>query len=513
MEVRNPSTGAHVTLKPDQVSHFNHFAQVLTRQLEYLDLSVMGSGKTYITDALAIHYGLTLLVICPKTAKGKWRQVIAETGARCAQILSYNSLRSVKSKNGEILRVLKHGLLERKDDVGRKSYFVPTDKFQQLVQGGILLVLDEIQNIKNNSSQFRACKALTTCILTQKATVSRFGLLSGSPFDKEEHVVNLLRLMGYIRNPQLFVFHRQVHTLKLLGAQELIDACCRFHGFEKTVAAKEKIKLNKTTVHQLCFRLFIDVIKPDICAAMASPLIDAVRDVKDGYYRLAEPDRQALITAIAELGRAARFNRNDQTIGQKDIEWGGITKALQHIELAKVPLLIRLAREKLQRNPKAKVIIFVSYIQSLINLCGGLNEFMPMCLYGQTKDSDRELIIKFFQEDDRYRLLVSNLRVGGASIDLHDTRGDRPRTIFIVPTYSILDLHQASYRAFRQGTRSTSTVRNVYGITGDTNEPDVLETSILRALAKKKDVLREVLDQQVAEGVKFPGDYPVEYEN
>ena len=113
-----------------------------------------------------------------------------------------------------------------------------------------------------------------------------------------------------------------------------------------------------------------------------------------------------------------------------------------------------------------KVIIFVSYTNSLLRTCEGLKQFDPLKLYGETSIRQRANVIQAFQTDDMKRLIVSNIKVGGTGIDLHDTVGNRPRFTFIVPTYSISDVHQAGGRAYRQGTMSTSTIRLVHGKTG-----------------------------------------------
>ena len=71
-----------------------------------------------------------------------------------------------------------------------------------MVQEGTLLIIDEIQNIKNISSQFLACQKLIEEIVTNFSgpfhvdgpkTKSRVLLLSGSPIDKQEHALHLFR--------------------------------------------------------------------------------------------------------------------------------------------------------------------------------------------------------------------------------------------------------------------------------------------------------------------------------
>ena len=108
--------------------------------------------------------------------------------------------------------------------VQRTFFFRVTPKFEELVKMGILLIFDEAQNVKNKSDQAEACRTLAVYILSQTGS-SRFMLLSGSPIDKEEHAINMMQLMGFIRSRRLFVYHKDSDRLELRGAQELVSYC------------------------------------------------------------------------------------------------------------------------------------------------------------------------------------------------------------------------------------------------------------------------------------------------
>ena len=502
MKIEN--NGSSVTLKPTQIDHYLRTTEILKYNHCYIDCSVMGAGKTYVGDAHAIRLDLPVVALGPKIASITWSGVTSETQVKLVDYITYQSLRSVKGKQP------KHGYLHRIDSDGQVN-FSATPKFVELAKKGILLVLDEVHNIKNNSDQFKACKALTTALLSIGGK-SRFAILSATPFDKEDHAVNLLRLMGFIQSTKLFIFHKDTQSIQLIGAQELINICRHFNNVKTTQVLRTNPP-NRNNIPHICYRLYVEVIKPRLVSSMSSPIIPVEKDAKNGYYRMEDDDRKALIDAIHELSKASRFNIHTQAIEEAKLEWGGITKALMHIEQSKTNLLIRLARTQLESNSMCKVIIFVNFTEPLLRICKGLDKYNPLKLNGETTIRQRTSIIEAFHSDHSRRLLVANMKVGGNSINLHDTVGDRPRFTFIVPNYSIGELHQASGRAYRDGTMSKSTVRLVYGKTGTDGLPDILETSILNALARKKDVLREILDQQVKEGVKFPGEYDVIYES
>lgn len=201
-------TYTDVTLFPHQVEHSNKLMNVLEGHPFALDLSPMGTGKTYCATHIAKTFGFKrVLVIAPLSVIPKWKHMRDTHGLRLVDAMSYCSLRSVKCKQP------KHGLLTRIDrrsevineDTGRPEpggerdtvEFHATDLWKQYVSEGILLVVDEIQNVKNISSQYISVKELIREILGSSG-MSKVLLLSGTPIDKTDQVTNLFRVTGLI---------------------------------------------------------------------------------------------------------------------------------------------------------------------------------------------------------------------------------------------------------------------------------------------------------------------------
>lgn len=201
-------TYTDVTLYPHQNEHANKLTNILTNHSFALDLSPMGTGKTYCATHIAKTFGFKrVLVIAPISVIPKWKHMRDVHGLQLSDAMSYCSLRSVKCKQP------KHGLLTRIDrrsevineDTGRPEpggerdvvEFHATDLWKKYVSEGILLVVDEIQNVKNISSQYFSVKELIREILGS-SSVSKVLLLSGTPIDKTEQVKNLFRAIGLI---------------------------------------------------------------------------------------------------------------------------------------------------------------------------------------------------------------------------------------------------------------------------------------------------------------------------
>jgi superfamily II DNA or RNA helicase len=497
MEVPNAFGKKSLILRSSQVDHFNRIDAILQTNHCYIDTSPLGSGKTYVSAAIAVKYGFPIAVCCPKAAIAVWDKVCQEYGIPVLFAIGYESLRSITGKQP------KHQLLTRVDTENR-TYFTATEKFLEMARSGLLLVLDEIQHLKNDSDQYKACKALTMACRSVGGAC-RIGLISASPFDKEELAVNLIKLAGYIQHPKLFMYFREVAEIKFYGAQEFIDVC-RAMNPTMTHQILTTYPVDHKNVPGLCYRLFVDILMPVIASSMPPLELETEKDVKNGYYNMTPVDAEALNRAITELSQAARYNPLTQTYDSKNASWGAIQTAQIHSETAKIGIFARLTRQNLVSDPQCKVINCVNYINTIHTLARELAEFNPVIMYGETPQRERNRIIERFQTDPSCRLIIANTQVICESISLDDKVGNAPRYTYISPSYSILRLHQATGRTHRDGTRSKATIRFIYGKIGSR------ETSILNALSRKNKVLRETLTVQVEHGMKFPGEYEDEYE-
>jgi hypothetical protein len=201
-----------------------------------------------------------------------------------------------------------------------------------MIKEGCLFIFDEAQKIKNKSAQWLATRCIANTLLSIGGK-SRFLLLSGTPIDKEEHAINLMQMMGFIKSVKLFdtiseggskasgpgsspktskagpkyamqvvkSSERSLKTVKLIGAKELIQFCMSINEKAKVTTEKivrllngtnnfglgDKFSIREGVIH-LCYRLFQEVIKKEITASMAPPDLSEkgiVLDIKNGYYK------------------------------------------------------------------------------------------------------------------------------------------------------------------------------------------------------------------------------------
>lgn len=494
-----------VTLMDYQVEWANRAHSILLCNHGYIDTSRMRSGKTYVLLWLAKRFKFPLIVIGPVTALEEFKRVAQEYGVEMLCAVSYQSLRSKRGIQP------KHGLLYRHDNLTeggvKQVHFTPTPYYVDLIRRGAMLVCDEIHNIKNNSAQYKASSALIREIITGGGR-SRFALLSGTPFDKEEHATNLLRLIGYVRSPKMYRYDHVSQTIILQGMQELIDACRSINAAETDRLLQEIPPTRKKMTH-LAYTLYIRVVKTGISGAMAPPVRDAaLYSVGNGFFTMTGQHGQQLHDALAAFARAVNYNDRTREVDWQARNIGDVTPAMVRVENSKVDDFARVATGILMEAPENKVIISVNYTSTIDELATLLIFYNPIILHGQTPKAKRGILVKEFNENPARRLFIMNTAVGGVGISLYSpTHNFRPHML-ISPSYKLADIVQASARVYGPGAHCPATVRMFYGRNGGEQEANILE-----AIARKTQVLKGTLEDIVTRDMVLPGDYQAFYEN
>lgn len=534
-----------INIRPNQVEHFQRVLSILTRFYFYIDGSETGAGKTYIAAAVAITLRLPCLVFCPKGARDTWRRVFLQHGVSTYQItetqgiITYESLRSVKGHQPQ------HGLLIR-TDLGTHPTFHPTNLLTALIQTGVFIIFDEAQKLKNDSDQHHAAAAIMrhyytvasgsigTATTTPIPNIrSRFGLLSASLVDKPEHVINLMEMVGFIPS-------NRKSNISTFGIQDIINKASQINPTETTrFLSSTSMGTSAEATVEYVYNLFIRAIRPIVMSTIPRPITSAVKDVRNGYYSLTSEEMSVYNQAINKLAEALsrRLKRkelrqalklisdpDDPTTGiiqtnlqnTKQNDLGDLTNALIMLQEAKMNSLIRITRQLLSikfnyngQTITPKLVIFADYYRVIDYLMQNLADFSPVELTGRVSEAQRTRNISAFQEPndrDRVRLVIGNPLVGGLAISLHDVTGLFPRFMFIMPNYRVNELHQATGRVFRDGTIGPAIIRFFYG------KSNIRERSILDALARKGETLRDIHIEQSEYGVKFPNEYPDEDE-
>lgn len=509
-----------IELMPSQVEHVNKLNTILSTEPVALDLSSLGSGKTFTSSYIAMHHPNKfkhVVVIAPVSVKTKWQQIQTEYGVPVTSALSFAEMRSVKLKQP------KHGLLYRRDYTVTqtdargntkeidKVAFAPTETFQQMITEGCLLVVDEIQNLKNVSTQFLACQTMIKSIV-EAANKSKVLLLSGSPIDKKEQAIVLFRTMHISKQDRLASMNPQTFQMIWQGMQDIYDYCKRvnpeaFMRVVNSLGGPTQVRLLRdASMRRFCYDLFQEVVKPAISSAMLPPVTGVSLNKRNGFYHILDNAEAELLTnAVFNLSNEARLAFSPDgsgTPGGRGLQsLRAISVALMQIETAKIGTFTRIAREALSNNPNQKVAICVNYTETINDLVEALSEFNPLVLNGQTSVSKRIKVLANFQTPStEHRLIIGNVAVMSTGIDLDDKHGDYPRIAFVSANYRTIDLYQLGFRFLRSDTRSAADIYFVYG-------QHAKENKILEALAAKSKVMKDTTPEQSEHGVVFPNDH------
>lgn len=501
------------TLLPYQQLHVTALLAILNKMPYAMDLSMLGTGKTYTASQVAIDLGLRhVIVVAPVSVIAKWKGMKNDHGVPLLAAFSFQTMRSVKNKQPS------HGLLKRLDyeetvqrhgfdhQVHRTS-FEPTSLFLRLLDEGCLLVMDEIQNIKNLGDQLEAARALLKPIIdSNTTTTSRALLLSGSPIDKETHAVNVMKCLNIMRSNELAVYHPGGHYYTYPGYEEILRQMSALDPLRYRAVNPNTNPYSADACRKEVYKLFQKVFKPVVSSAMQPQRMHFQLDKYNGMFRATtDKENQLIKSAVHSLAKACRYDETRKTIdyGHNGAEtMKAITSALMNIEKAKLGTFVRLICQKLNSDENSKVVVCVNYTHSVDALKDELAEHRPLLLHGSMTQGQRKRVIDLFQAPDtRSRLLIANLSVASTGIDLDDKYGGFPRTCFASPMFNTITLYQLGHRFQRMDTRSSATVYMVY------NERTP-ELNILNALARKGAVMKETTNEQAEAGVVFPCDYP-----
>ena len=497
-------------LRPNQVDHYQRVQDILQKFYFYVDGSEMGTGKTYVATALAKLYNLPCIVVCPLAARKTWTDVLGTYGVgvynlpETGGVLTYESLRSMKGYQP------KHGLLTRVE--GSPVQFFPTELLTKIINAGVLIIFDECQKLKNKSAQFAAARAVIRHFYAVSSK-SRLALLSATAMDKPDHAVNFLRMVGFITHRNLYTKNGGVG--KLLGAAELQEWAMKISREKaEEFMNNNPFKFSQKGAIEYVFKLFIEVLRDQILSIMPRGKTDAIKDVKNGFYYMEKQDELAYTQTITSLSDVLSYDMETGTVVRNQKNMGTITKVMMESQKAKIPIMIRKAKEILSQtvNEKGeqicpKVVLFADYYDVINELLIELKDYYPVELTGRISEKNRNAAITAFQEQSSTcRIIIGNPLVGGLAVGLHDTTGKFPRHMLIMPGFRINELHQATGRVFRDGTVGKAVIRFVYGLSGNR------ETSIMDALSKKGKVMKAVHKEQSEDGVKFPSEYDDEYE-
>lgn len=447
-------------LSGDQNKDLRQITAVVERQLAYLDYSPTGTGKTRVTCQLAKNYGLGLFVVCPKPAKSVWIRDSEVVGARLEVIMTLGQLAGkIHCRLGHpyLLRLGQSGEAPAGSSQGGTQYKV-TPEFGELVEEGILLVLDEAHHGKNITTCIHAAFSALSQYIAGVGGVSRIGLLSATIIDKAGlQCMAAVELLGLAPLP-MYVQHPG-RPVELKGFRRLAEAAT---ALDPRLMAKIKRrylgrKWTATLVADEISRIFVQVVIPSLGSTMNPVMYKGIG--RHYFYKYFDLDAEAqarydeacenIDRAARDLVRHASYLLNPYREPPPMVKelFGVIASWLVHLDCLLVEPALRQARQWLEGSD-CKVVLCLNVIRCSNPLhvvaeqtqgdhveyfMEQLADYNPVRYTGEVSEQERLAAIDLFQEhNSKTRVMVATSGSLKESISLHDTSGTPPVAVQIV---------------------------------------------------------------------------------
>lgn len=306
-----------------------------------LDMSVMGCGKSYTACAAAKSLGLPLIVYGPASAELNWRDAFAHFGVRG----TFHPYSVFQRNQPPYHTTLRKG--PEVDENGKLLKHPPTltAEWAERCAAGLLLVLDEVHLLKNESQRSEFVRRMTRCLFEDDSP-SKLLVMSGTPVVASEEAPRLCRLLGLYQTTPLLQVNPATGEHTLIGLAELYAFC---QGIDRSFPLHSVPTLAEYAV-QRCLRW----LRGRLSFSMRKPpnqvvppfLYRLVYDGPlDGEYALALREARSTIgQGLALL--ASRMIQEGMRL---------LSRGMKVLEFAKVPAFVASAQRLLEQNPNGKV--------------------------------------------------------------------------------------------------------------------------------------------------------------
>ena len=421
------------------LEHQKEAIQKLLENKKFILADDMGLGKTTSTIISALETGAKkVLIICPATLKINWKREIENYSDRpiyIAESKNFSTEHDFVIANYDIIKNF-HDPKKKEDSIILKSQFD-------------LVIVDEAHYIKNATAQ------RTKLINDIVKKTERLWLLTGTPMtSRPMDYFNLLSLVDspVSKNWMAYAIRYCAGYQFNAGGRKIWNV----------TGASNLEELRDRTSGTILRRLKENVL--DLPDKIITPVYlklksKAYEDVMGEYYDW--------------------YDKNPEESKSLTVQFSKLTKVRQIIADEKIHQTIEIAENIIEQGKK--VIIFCNFTDSLNKIVEHFGK-TAVKLDGSMAQHERQYSVDQFQENEKIKVFVGNIKAAGTGITL--TSGDA--VIFNDLSFLPSDMAQAEDRAYRYGQKNNVLV--YYPIYQNT-----IENIIYDIVNNKKKVIATVM--------------------
>jgi SWI/SNF-related matrix-associated actin-dependent regulator 1 of chromatin subfamily A len=429
------------------LSHQKEAIEKLVGSKRFILADDMGLGKTTSTIIAALETSAKrILIICPASLKINWQREIENYTNRSSFICE-----GKKYSNDEDFVILNYDILKNFHDLKDR------DNSQLLNSNFDLVILDEAHMISN--AQAKRTKIVNDFL----KGIDRVWLLTGTPMTSRP--INYYNLLKIIESPV---------------AQNWMAYAIRYcQGYQfragnrkvwNVTGASNLEELRDRTSKQILRRLKEDVL--DLPDKIITPV----------YLRTSSKEYKDLMGEYYEWLKNKKEESSSLTV-----QFSKLMKVRKVIANEKVKETIEFVQNIIDQDKK--VIVFTNFTDTLQTI---YNHFGKEAVYldGSCNKVQRQYAVDQFQDNDKIKVFVGNLKAAGVGLTLTAAETVIMNDLSFVPA----EHAQAEDRAYRYGQKNNVLV--YYPIFENT-----IEGVIYDILNNKKKVIGTVMGDEVNESL------------
>ena len=421
------------------LEHQKEAVQKLVENKKFILADDMGLGKTTSTIIAALESGSKkVLIICPATLKINWKREIENYSDKTVYIAEGKNF----STDADFV-IINYDIIKNFHDTKKKG------ESQILDANFDLVVVDEAHYIKNATAQ------RTKLINDLVKKVDRLWLLTGTPMTSRP--IDYFNLLSLIESPV---------------AKNWMAYAIRYcQGYQFNVGGRK--------VWNVMGASNLEELRDRTSGLTLRRLKENVLDLPDKiitpvYLRLKSKMYEEIMGEYYDW-----YDKNPEESKSLTVQFTKLTKIRQVIADEKISQTIELAENILEQGKK--VIIFCNFTDSLNKICEHFGK-AAVKVDGSMSKPERQHSVDSFQESDKVKVFVGNIKAAGVGITLTAAEAVIMNDLSFLPS----DHAQAEDRAYRYGQKNNVLV--YYPIFENT-----IEGIIYDILNNKKQVIATVM--------------------